>query len=659
MNKEFIYEHDFYALERKHPELIFIEALDASALLNDSVLPFILDIANLVYDSIKDGKIVEITEIALPNIVDDLENSLAGNSLYISYKSYSGGSLPEFVFDKFLKRIFRSDGHNNETHIIQNYFHSWLEKKLALHIIQDLRFSSLVVLKSLIDKTEMLHDFYTCLIENIPNDWVFDKKEEWVDISVSPENLLDSMRTYDKEFISSYNKLHGTTSKENLWIYVQEAIRHSEYMMLNHEFSFISSVLIKKDITLWIEFWDNLKLPMIQNCVFLSFFNLNPQQYLQLTSELIDEKTVVKSDLDILLLIVAQNYFEASCKLTERLSIYGESERKNEKNWQIFEKGIEQQKEWLEEKKKNYESIIESLQKKLSKSDIEDWIFSYKPRENNRQFKPNDIYNSEIKLLTEAYKPKTVEFLSSDLQSFNLQKFNFYVEILRKSEDKKFAPNLLEGIISHITSDNFFWDRTYTEPYWSALKGLGFILSQQDKPLQKAKELINKYKINHQGWNPSKVDYSPLVKESFICSGVSLIFENELAFKDKNEKEFFFKELLNYILSQDRNSQVENSEYYQMPLHLLFLVVNQIFSDVKEFFEKELIYNYDNLYSLLTILSNDKIPLSDNSKELIIKRLDREFLLEKRKFGQNSQKDKAEKLEKMIEALDLGNKYSS
>ena len=288
---------------------------------------------------------MEITEIVLPDVEEELKKSLVNNSLYISYKTHSEQKLSEFVFNKFLRRIFKKDGHNNETHIIQDYIHSWLERKLALCIVQDSRFSSLEVIKSLLDKTELLHSFYIDLVENIPNDWILNKKEEWVKISVSPEKLIDSMRMFDKAYLDNYINLIQLQSKENLWNFVQEATSNSDYMMLDDEFSFISSILIKKDIALWIEFWDNLKLPIIQDCVFHSFFNFKPQQYLQLASKLIDEKTVVKCDLKVLLFIVAQNYFEASYKLTERFSIYEDSERKNEKNGHIFEKGIEQQKQ--------------------------------------------------------------------------------------------------------------------------------------------------------------------------------------------------------------------------------------------------------------------------------------------------------------------------
>ena len=658
MNKDVFYKYDFYVLERMYPERKFVELLEGISTLNESMVPFINNVADLLHTSIKENKNIEITEIVPPNIDEELEKNLADNLLYTSYKSHSEKSLSEFVFNKFLRRIFKKDGHNNETHVIQDYIHSWLEKNLALNIVQDSRFSSLEVLKLLLDKTEMLHGFYVDLIENLPTEWILKKKEEWVNVNVSPDKLLDAVRTYDKEFVNGYESSLSKLPKENLWNFVQEATRHSDYMMLNHEFSFISSVLIRKDISLWIEFWDNLKLPIIQDCVFVSSFNLTPQEYLQLVDKLTDEKTIIKSDLKVLLFIAAQNYFETSNKLTERFSIYDDSDRKNERNEQFFEKGIKQQKEWLEVKKNNYENIIQSLKKTLSNSEIEDWIFSYRPRTNSHQHKPNDIYNLEIKLLTETYKEKSVTLLTLDLQSFNLQKLNFYVEVIKAKEDKKNASTLLEAMIKYISSDKFFWDRTYTEPYWSALKGLGFVISLQENPIQTAKELINKFKTIHQGWNPSKIDSSPLVKESFICSGVALLFENESAFKDKNKKESFFKELLNHILTQDRFSHIDNSEYYQMPLHLLFLVANQIFSDVKEFYEQELIDNYDNFYSLLAILSNDKIPLLDNSNEQLKKRLDIEFFFLKRQFNNRKQKDKVQELEKMIETLKLEEKNS-
>ena len=130
---------------------------------------------------------------------------------------------------------------------MQDYFHSWLEKELALQIVGDSRYNSVKVLKLLIEKTEMLHSFYGHLIENIPNNWVLNKKQEWVNINVSPDKLIDSMRMSGKEYFDNYINSFQQYSKENIWNYVQKVTEYSDYIMLNSEYSFISSVLIEKE----------------------------------------------------------------------------------------------------------------------------------------------------------------------------------------------------------------------------------------------------------------------------------------------------------------------------------------------------------------------------------------------------------------------------
>ncbi|EKJ86150.1 hypothetical protein LEP1GSC017_0003 [Leptospira meyeri serovar Hardjo str. Went 5] len=627
-----------------------MQELETFSSLNESIIPFIQQVSDLLHTSIKENENVDIKKINLPNINEELDEFLADNPLYTSY---SKNNISDFVFKKFVSRIFMKDGQNNQTHVILDYIHSWLERKLALSIVKDSRFNSLEVLKLLIDKTEMLRSFHIDLLENIPKEWVIKNKEDWTSVKVSPDKLLDPIRTYDREFINQYEITLLELPMENIWKYVQEATKNSDNIMLNHEFNFLSSVLIRTDIFLWIEFWDNLNLPIIQDCVFFSLFDFPPDVYLQLVSTLTDKEVFIKSNLKVLLLILAHNYFEASNKLTQRFSIYEDFERKNERNAYIFEKGIEKQKEWLEERKINYEILIQKLNVKLSNSEVEEWIFSYKPRTNNRRFKLDTIYNSEIELLTETYKKKSTNRLSFDLESFNLQKFNFYVKVIKENENKEVSSALLEAMTIFVSSERFFWDRTFSEPYWSALKDLGFVISQQENPIQIAKELIIKFKSIHQGWNPFKIDYSPIMKESFICSGVALLFENESAFRDKNEKAFFFKELLNHILMQDRFSQIDSSEYYQVPLRLLFLVANQLFPDVKEFCEITLIDDYDHFYSLLAILTIDKIPLLEISKDRFKARIESDFLLLKRQLKNRNQMDKIQELEKMIESLEI------
>lgn len=129
MNKVIFYKYDFYVLERMYTERKFIEILEGNSYLNELIKPFIINVVDSLYVSIKEDKSVETTEIVLPNIDEELKNVLAANQLYNSYITHSENSLSEFVFNKFLSRIFKKDGFNNEIHVIQDYIHSWLEKK--------------------------------------------------------------------------------------------------------------------------------------------------------------------------------------------------------------------------------------------------------------------------------------------------------------------------------------------------------------------------------------------------------------------------------------------------------------------------------------------------------------------------------------------------
>jgi hypothetical protein len=57
----------------------------------------------------------------------------------------------------------------------------------------------------------------------------------------------------------------------------------------------------------------------------------------------------------------------------------------------------------------------------------------------------------------------------------------------------------------------------------------------------------------------------------------------------------------------------------------------------------------------MSILSSDKEPIYSQSKTILKVRLGKEFLIEKRKFSNRSQKDKVQELEKMIENLQFDN----
>ena len=185
------------------------------------------------------------------------------------------------------------------------------------------------------------------------------------------------------------------------------------------------------------------------------------------------------------------------------------------------------------------------------------------------------------------------------------------------------------------------------------MRGMAILLSSTANTLLKIDEIIKDFKVSHQGWKIADIDYKPLIKESFVYCGIGLIFENNTVFKDEIQRENFFKQFSQMILNQDRFSRVNNSKYYQKPLYILFLIVNQVYKEQKDYYEESLISGIDDLFALLEIFRNSEYNMSKDVKSLLEKRLRDEFLIERRKYNNRTLRDKAEFLDKILDELNI------
>lgn len=636
IKKKYFHKYNLYALEQITEEEFFIELLDSIPALNEAIKPFTSQVSSYLYLLIKQGDTIDVNKIKLPNIDDDLELGLEKNLLFKKFKATCKENLSELALSKFLNRLFKRDGLNNEKYIIVKNVQLWLEQKLALEIIKDSRFNSIKILNKLISTTHYCHRFYYFLVINYPNHLI---KDNWIDVDVSDNNLIDFIRNDYKDFLKTKPQ-----KNENLTKFLDKIKHFSDYGNLYGKYSFISTVLLKNNLQLYLKFWDNLEMPVIQDSA-LNDSGFTPNIVLNLIKEITSNDYKLKSNLKILLYILVRNYFEKSIRLTEKLSVYEDNSRKSQGNKKIFELGKKYYAEWIGEKEGNYKKIINLLRNKMSDSEIEEWIFSYKVFANN-------IRSLEIELLQKAYKQQHSNKLNlNDLDELNIEKLNFYIEINKTNKNLDVSLQLLDKTIDYIKSEYFYWDRTFNKSYWTLLKGISFLLSRQENPVDRAIELISDFKVNHQGWKPILIDYKPLNKESFIYCGIILMFEYNTVFDDDRQFEYFFKYNLKTVLVQSRNSLTDNSDIYELPLSLLFEVSNQFSIEIKSFFETELIEKYDDLYSLLKILSDKSKPITTNLKEKLSDRLDYELTIEKRKLKQKKLDRKVSNLEKMVNSI--------
>jgi hypothetical protein len=266
---------------------------------------------------------------------------------------------------------------------------------------------------------------------------------------------------------------------------------------------------------------------------------------------------------------------------------------------------------------------------------IESWLFSYKPRSGPvNQY--TDQHNEEIKLLYQAYseianKPSLEIALSEAATDLNLQRFNFIISGYN-SEFGELQASVALGLLKTFTlSEKFFWDNSFSPPYWETMKAIAFLLSKSSNPIQASQSMLESVKVHHEGWNVPRDNSKQITREAFFICGACMLFEYPEAFTKENEKREYFRVLTEQTLAQLRFMVSDVHDSYRSVLHLLYLIVNQIQQDQKEYYENEIAKKADDLTMVLTLLSAGDYTLVKSTKELIKIRLDRELPLERKK----------------------------
>lgn len=638
--------HWLYQVVKKHS---CVDFLNGSNDLISLIAKPIEKIKEKIWSIVQERKEASFNDIILEDeekINFCLAEALAANPLFISITDETiSAQLFSKVFKKLCSRLFHKDGDNNEEYIIQSYIHAWLENNLAKQIAQDEKFSSPAILIKLIDQTEMLHQFYGDLIKYIPLEWITSNVEEWIKMPENSINILEHIRTFDKDYFKGYEQRLNNLNGKSPWKYIEEATRYSDYAMLNEEFSFKSSLLFEKSIPIWIQFWDDLKYPVLQD---IPFIHRYPFDIIEIAKRL-KESTTESKEKSHLACILLKNSFETSISATNYLSIYTDENAMksfSEQDEAFINKGKETLGEWQKKKQNYYSELFSALSSILKESELEEWVFSLKPRSTS-QNKYTEQYNDEIRTVIDNFSTYLNTLPQSDIvvaENFNLQKFNFLISQIQNGNNIS-VEVVLNCLIDYIKSESFYWDQSYEAHYWDALKGIGTLLGLAENPEEKALELICKFKVAYEGWNINHEKmYQQTSRETFVLSGVIMLFEHAETLNDKSE--LFFKQLLNSMHTQYRFAIFEQDKVYQKPLYLLWLIVNQIQKNMKPYFEKEIIQNIDNLVTVLQILTSDNYQLEKSSEDLLKSRIEKELPFVKRRNSHNREiRDFLERIE--------------
>lgn len=664
MNKNNVYTQNYYNLKRKTEEDDFIAGLN-KAEVSELVLPILKVFKDKLYILISG---TEKIKTAIPEVIENekeinekLTEILCANKLY-RYIEDAGINNNFFTIAlvKLDNRLFKKNYINDENYVLQSYIFYWLETTFAKVVLEDERFKSYNSIRKLLEKTEMLHHFYHALKNSIPDEWIQNEIDNWEEVPQEPKIILESIRTLDDDYFKGYELQLDKYKEYSPWKFIFESTRYSDHAMFSDEFSFKNSLLFERSISLWIKFWDNLKWPILQDLPF--HYDLSPRSILCSAKELVKQKENLKTEPKHLAFILLKNLFDKTLKVQENLSFYINTERisslsEYERNDEILKEGAKLYSYWEKEKKLIYKDIIHTLLEIISVEEMSEWVFSYSPRSiDGNEY--NTRYNKELEILGAAFNPHIIEeSFETQIQkidkNFNFRKFVFLVSQINKNTNKTYIESLLTSITKYTRTESFYWDGTFSPAYWPTLKSIGFLLSLTEHPVSKAQKLIQDFKLIHEGWNISNSNYRFTQNESFIYCGAILLLEHNEAFKTEDERDGYYIDLVNLVISQTRFMVGKLNNDYTLPLYLLGLVANQMYPNLKNTYETAIINDLDNISTTVSILSNDDYKLLPESKSLLKTRLDIEFNIQKRQFMQRRQSSELEKFVEGINKLQI------
>ena len=325
IEENLFYTHHYYRLRQVWEQNDFLEKLDQADLV-EMILPTLLLLSERIFLLISKGE--EFKEFGSIVPEENTINARLWESLSKEDR-YSNSKTKDIIDNIFTKaifslceRIFFKNHIEDSTNSLQPLVRIWLEDNLAKTISRDNRFKSYSLIRQLMRQTEMLHVFYDSFIRVIPDAWIEDEAQLWTEVSQNPNDLLDiiSSRTFsDKYFVGFSEKLQKYQSYSSL-NYIVEATRYSDQAMFNEEYAFKNEVLLQKRIGLWMDFWDKLKLPFIQD---VALNNIKtPQDVIKIIEQLIVQKHSLKTQVNYLSLILLRKLYTNLLEVRQNLSFY-------------------------------------------------------------------------------------------------------------------------------------------------------------------------------------------------------------------------------------------------------------------------------------------------------------------------------------------------
>lgn len=515
------------------------------------------------------------------------------------------------------------------------------------------------------------------------NYWDF--RSEWVNklnaqlienevntLIVVPNTPLHTLAVHHRESGEAFTKWYQSTldqlENKSAWKYVESATKMADYIHLIDSLSFNEELLLKLPLKYWLQWMDNLRLPILQAHVFYSIENLNELEYI--IKYIIDNSSVFKTKTEHLLLIALERYYKLLKKISYHLYDLQDA------SWEDID---------IVQKEKISTDVNQRLEAwknnelKDSCQLVFDTIFGHAPISESQYFNPifEWLNSKSIYLYTRYYEPhkllhQTIHEIfgnkliqdrqnkikiikSIDIKVLNWQYFNYLISMFdADTKDRVFQDALCQKYKGYIGLDRFSWngEQEYRLEIINQAVYFAYLISKVANPLKEWADLFSKYKYRHEGWHFKYVNFSSRNREMYLLMvGFSL---SQLLREDGKKAIEVLNNVLKKFILQSRMDTFLDVKQYQSILKFIVDTIACINLSKMNDYLADLLNKIDHIEIIFIIMAQvvglinqKKLQLEDSNVILIKHRITHEFWIIENQYKDSTRRNQLDDYNKL------------
>ncbi|MCW3467651.1 hypothetical protein [Chitinophaga nivalis] len=644
--------------ERQDRFITFLNGAGLPAILKPSMIKFAqIALASLDNRTVDQSLTTDYFDLD-PAVGAELDRIISLDSVYVGiFEDKSASAILNEVWARLFKVALKMDYDRFYISEADKWMQAWLEEQWANAIAEISRPLDCKQVLTIIKNTELLYNFIRFFITLLPNKWLESDWLAWTRGEERPEKMMVHLQHEDYIF-EQYCRPETSVTEPMEWALLKRMQVISQHLTFSEEFSLKGYVLRERNVAMWIQYWDNLRHPILQAAALNAI--KTDEKIRDILSALISGKKDLKTPPSELALLLLDKFFHLLRYSWQMLTQYEQdssgsaSEIFKEKNELMQSRRLALQ-EWKVYKPVLGREIVTLIKEVASPIYIADWLFEQRPESNGHPAYAAHC-NIELEFFRTLLKPLIASIPVTDQIELLEKKFSFYrvkfitglLDGINDTDENK--KRLLEILKQHLKADKYIWLGVFDERATENLNITANVIVLLSDPRKQYQSLLDEYCTNFEGWNVQTENFgSAAARESFLYAATIPYFERGIGETSVDEDILFFKEVLDKIIRQNRFSG--NIKYYT-PVIARMAYTAEILG-VQEVYDAVVITKVDSLFEVLEMLQERTGSISEGNKDLLKERVDREMVFERLKLREANPAHTLKRMDEILETLRL------